>query len=524
MSAKVDITVLPHGRRLTVAAGRNLFFHLAEAGISLNQACGGQGVCGKCRVRLTGRIPNPCDLDEKYLSSEDIAAGFRLACGMMPVGGEIVDLFVPASEPPTKFQLVDTAFGVDPWPGLEPSDLVLAVDLGTTTVVGHLLDPFSGQVINSALAANGQMAFGADVVTRLAYASHGGQEARIRLQALAFDNLRNLSAALKMKERRFRHVVAVMNTAMESFLLNWDPDRIGRHPIRPETKEPIHLAVRHKVEALSNAELHLPAIIGGFVGSDTVAALLASRNLPLKPPYLLMDIGTNAEVALVTSQGISVCSCAAGPAFEGSGISQGMRAMEGAISRVELSRSQINIDVLGGSEALGITGSGLISLTGELLRTGALDRFGTIQPDRLAPDMIVNDHQGRRLRLTSRVSVTENDIQQLMLAKAAARAGSEVLLLKRGLQPQELTGVIISGTFASNLCAEDVIAVGIIPQVKPDIIYSKGNAAAEGACMMACSTMAFNEAIVLAKRTHHIRLSGDLDFNRIFQENVSFEI
>jgi uncharacterized 2Fe-2S/4Fe-4S cluster protein (DUF4445 family) len=384
MSAKVDISVLPHDRRLTVAVGSNLYFHLAEAGISLNQACGGQGVCGKCRVRLTGRIPSPSDLDEKFLSSEDIAAGFRLACGVIPAGGEIVELLVPASEPSAKFQLGTAAFAVDPWPGLEPSDLVLAVDLGTTTVVGHLLDPFSGRVINSAVTANGQTAFGADVVTRLAYASHGGREARLRLQALAFDNLRNVAAALTMEKRRIRHVVAVMNTAMESFLLNWDPDGIGRYPIQPKTKDPLHLAIRHNVEELKDAELHLPAIIGGFVGSDTLATLLDSRNLPLKPPYMLMDIGTNAEVALVASGGIFACSCAAGPAFEGGGISQGMRAMEGAISRVGLARKQIEIDVIGGDEARGITGSGLISLACELFRTGALDRFGMIQPDRLA--------------------------------------------------------------------------------------------------------------------------------------------
>ncbi len=523
MSVKADITVLPHDRRLTVAAGGNLFLHLAEAGISLNQACGGQGVCGKCRVRLTGRIPSPSNLDEKFLSSEDIAAGFRLACGVIPVGGEIVELLVPASVPSAKFQLGSAAFDVDPWPGLEPSDLVLAVDLGTTTVVGHLLNSVSGRVIHSAVTANGQMVFGADVVTRLAYASHGGLEARLRLQALAFDNLRNVAAALTMEERRIRHVVAVMNTAMESFLLNWDPDCIGRYPIQLETKNSLHLAIRHKIEGLEGAELHLPAIIGGFVGSDTVAALIASRNLSLKPPYLLMDIGTNAEVALVTSAGISACSCAAGPAFEGGGIQQGMLAMEGAISSVRLSRKQFGIDVIGGGEARGITGSGLISLAGELLRHGALDRFGMIQPDRLSPAMIVEDNQGRYLRLTSRVSVSENDIQQLMLAKAAASAGSEVLLSKSGIQPQELTGVILSGTFANSLCAEDVLTVGLIPAVKPDIIYSNGNAAAEGACMMACSRTAFDEAIAIAKRTRHIRLSGDPDFNRVFQENVIFE-
>lgn len=523
MSAKVCITVLPDERYLTVTAGNSLFFHLAEAGISINQACGGRGICGKCRVRLTGRIPVSSDLDEKFLSPEDIEAGFRLACGVIPTGGEIVDIYRPALETSTKFQLKAAGFSVDPWPGLKPADLVLALDLGTSTVVGHLLDPFSGQVIHSAVTANGQMAFGADVVTRLAYASHGGREARLRLQTLAFDNLRNVLDAISMENRRIRHIVAVMNTAMEAFLLNWDPDGIGRYPIQPETEDALHLAIHPKIVEAEGAALHLPAIIGGFVGSDTVAALLASRILPFKPPYLLMDIGTNAEVALVASGGISACSCAAGPAFEGGGISQGMRAMEGAISRVRLARKQIEIDVIGGGEACGITGSGLISLAGELLRAKALDRFGMIQPDRLSPDIIVEDDQGRRLQLTSHVSVSENDIQQLMLAKAAVRAGSELLLSKSGVRPQELTGVILSGTFANSLCAEDVLSIGLIPLVKSDIIYMEGNTAAEGACMMACSRMAFNEAIAIAKNTHHCRLSGDSDFNRIFQENVSFK-
>jgi uncharacterized 2Fe-2S/4Fe-4S cluster protein (DUF4445 family) len=522
MSAKGYITVLPGEHRLTVTKGNSLFFHLAEAGISLNQACGGRGICGKCRVRLTGRIPVSSDLDEKFLSPEEIDAGVRLSCGVIPTGGEIVDLYRPSLESSTDFQLKVAGFSVDPWPGLEPDDLVLALDLGTTTVEGHLLDPLSGRVIHSTVTANGQMAFGADVVTRLAYSSHGGREARLRLQTLAFDNLRNVVAATTMENQRIRHIVAVMNTAMEAFLLNWDPDAIGRYPIQPETEEAFHLTIHHKVAAAKDAALHIPAIIGGFVGSDTVAALLASRHLQFKQPYLLMDIGTNAEVALVASGAISACSCAAGPAFEGGGIGQGMRAMRGAISRVRLARKQIGIDVIGGGEACGIAGSGLISFAGELLRANALDRFGMIQADRLSPDFIVEIDQGRRLQLTPHVSITENDIQQLMLAKAAVRAGSELLLSKSGVRPQELTSVILSGTFANSLSAEDVLSIGLIPPVKPDIIYMAGNTAAEGACMMACSKMAFNEAVALAKETHHVRLSGDPDFSRIFQENVSF--
>jgi uncharacterized 2Fe-2S/4Fe-4S cluster protein (DUF4445 family) len=310
---------------------------------------------------------------------------------------------------------------------------------------------------------------------------------------------------------------------MMSFLLNWDPDCIGRYPFQAQIREAVNMVVPQEVKNLAGAELHLPPVIGGFVGSDTVAALFASRSLRLQPPYLVMDIGTNAEVALVSRLGISACSCAAGPAFEGGGIRKGMRAMEGAIHRVSLRCGQPEVEVIGGIEARGITGSGLISLLGGLLRAGALDHFGMILSTRLARSIVLKEDKDVTLQLTDRISVSQQDIQQLMLAKAAARAGAEVLLSESDIRPQELNGIMLCGTFANNLDAEDVLIIGLVPPVDPSKIYSKGNAAAEGAGMMACSHLAFKEAAQLARQTRHIGLSGDPNFNRLFQENVCFD-
>lgn len=523
MKPSSTITILPHDRKVPVIAGRNLLLLLAEEGIALDQACGGQGICGKCRIKVKGKIAPSTPTDEKYLSNRELAEGFRLACGLIPTGGEIVELSSVSMHVSPKHQTGFADLPIDPWPGMEPSDHVLAVDMGTTTVMGHLLDPAGGRLLSSAATANGQAAFGADVMTRLAYASHGGARTRRRLQALAFDNLGNVAGALSVAGRRIRHVVAVMNTAMTSFMLNWDPDRIGRYPIRPPTEDAVKVVIPHQVSSLAGADLNLPPVIGGFVGSDTVAALYASQRLGLAPPYLIMDIGTNAEVVLVGGQGISACSCAAGPAFEGHGIQNGMRAMEGAIHRVSMHCGVPEIEVIGDTEARGITGSGLISLLGGLLRAGALDRFGMILPAELPKRIVFKKNNNLAVKLTDGVSVSQQDIQQLMLAKAAARAGAEVLLAECLVQAHQLNGLILCGTFAGKLDVHDVLRIGLVPPVDPSIIHCMGNAAAEGAAMMACSYKAFKKAGQLARQTRYVGLSGNPDFKGLFEDNVCFD-
>ncbi len=516
------ITIFPQNKKVEACPGQNLFLTLAEAGISLNQACGGQGFCGKCQVRLKGKIPPPSELDNEFLSFEELTAGTRLACGVIPVGGEVVELNTAIPRFFAKPQLKRRVFAIDPWSDLKPSDLVLAVDLGTTNVVGYLLNPFTGQLMHSATVANGQAAFGADIMARLTYASHGGTVARQRLQRLAMADLENLVFSWDIEKYHIKHAVAVMNTAMTSFLLNWDPDRLGRYPCEAKEEGPLHITLPEDVRRLGRTKLHLPPVIGGFVGSDTVAAMLTTMELQTEPPYLILDIGTNAEVVLVNKNEMTACSCAAGPAFEGAGITQGMRAMEGAIDNVTLRRGKLESSVIGDKEARGITGSGLFSLLGELLRVGALDRFGMIIPQKLAAETVIRGSKGQQARVAPRVAVSEHDIQQFMLAKAATRAGVEVLLADQGITPSDLTRIVLCGTFAKNVCADDVIAIGLAPSVEPSKIRITGNAATEGAAMMACSHQAFLEACRLAERTRHFSLSGNFIFKQAFEEQMCF--
>jgi uncharacterized 2Fe-2S/4Fe-4S cluster protein (DUF4445 family) len=520
MNKSTAITVLPQRAEVIVRAGQNLFSALAEAGISLNQACGGNGFCGKCRVKLKTGAPPPTAMESDYLNPDEIARGLRLACHLVPCGGEVVELVPLGNGASHKLELDTGPITVSPWPGLEPLDRVMAVDLGTTNIVGHVLDPSNGAVLHSNARANAQAAFGADVMTRLAYASHGGPETRRRLQNLAMSDLQALTAHPHDDKHPIRHLVAVMNTAMASCLLNWDPDRLGRHPCEAEVEGPVHRKSSFTTGPLAGTQLHLPPVIGGYVGSDTLAALLAVKESGLEPPYLLLDIGTNAEAVLVAGDSTIACSCAAGPAFEGGGIHRGMRAVEGAVHKVRLHLGAPEVSVIGQSAALGITGSGLFSFIGEMIRAQALDRFGVIDPQNLSDGVVSRGRNGRQVRLASHISVSEHDIQQFMLAKAATRAGVEVLLNVNGIPSTALKSIVLCGTFANQLSAEDILAIGLIPPLELSKIRIQGNAAAQGAAMMACSLEKFEEASHFAKGIHHFNLSGNSLFKQSFEEQV----
>jgi uncharacterized 2Fe-2S/4Fe-4S cluster protein (DUF4445 family) len=522
MSGLVSVTVQPLGRQVAVRPGQSLFMALAEADIALNQACGGKGFCGKCLVRLKGPAPVARDEERRHLSEEQIAQGFRLACNLQPRGGEQIEIISPAASVPAKLDLPRSEFSVDPWPGLQPGDLVMALDLGTTNLVGHLLDPHTGRALRATSLLNSQSVFGADVMSRLTHASHGGPHARREMQQLVLGDLTALAAPWGLAEGEVKHLVGVMNTAMASLLLDWDPDVLGRHPCRIQQVGPIHLLPSGLSGALAGVSLHLPPMLGGFVGADTTSALWAALAQGPQPPFALMDIGTNAEVALVNREEILCCSCAAGPAFEGGGLSAGMRAAPGAIDHVVIDQGMVEYSVIGNSEPRGITGSGMLSLTASLLRAGALDRFGALLPKALDPAVLQTGSGGREIRLYPGVSVSEQDIEQFMLAKAAAAAGLEILLAQAEIDLKEITQIFICGTFASHLEVDDVLTVGLVPAELGPCIIGLGNAAALGAAMMACSHRDFRHASRLASRTRHLSLSGSNIFKEVFGTHMRF--
>jgi uncharacterized 2Fe-2S/4Fe-4S cluster protein (DUF4445 family) len=512
----------PNQRELTFRPGQNLYEILAAEAINpRGQACGGQGICGKCRVRLKSAAPPPNELDQKKLTDVELAGNIRLACGLIPRGGEVVELFSARPSLAAKAEIGAEPFPLDPWPGLAANDLVLAVDLGTTNLVAHLLDPGTGRVIGSSVSPNSQSLFGADVVSRLTYASRGGPVARKKLSELAWEDITALAETILPPASRIRHTVMVMNSAMETLLLELDPDLLGRAPYEPEITGPVHRSSTYD-GILTDTEIHLPPLIGGYVGSDAVSALLRVLISDPPRPFLLLDIGTNSEVILAGREGLVACSTAAGPAFEGGGITCGLQAIEGAITQVRLVEGRWVCSVLGGGQALGLTGSGLFSVLGELLRHGGVDRFGVFLPENLPADSLEPGANGRRLVLAPGVHLSEGDIQQLMLAKAATRAGVETLLELKHRRAEELEAVYLCGNFAGHLEPADVLAIGLLPPLAPAKLFVMKNAAAVGAAMMAASQERFSQAVELAGKIAHLPLSGHPRFKVHFEAQVRF--
>lgn len=520
MSRKVYITVRPPGLRLEVEAGQNLLDVLAMAGITVNSDCGGLGTCGKCKVRISGNVPVPSSLDSLYLSADERADGMRLACGVMPSGGEIVECPPAPGGTNYKLHLDRISFPVAPWRKAQ-GGAVLAVDLGTTNIVGHVVDPITGRVVASSGRENSQAVFGADIMSRLAYASRNGEKGREALCRAARSDIEGLAEDAGSAQP-VTDVVAVMNTAMEVLLLGTDPNLLGRYPCDSGIVGPVHVTSPFAGDCLRDALLHLPAIIGGFVGSDTVAALFSLKMFSPEPPYILLDIGTNAEVVVVTDKEMVACSTAAGPAFEGMGITCGMRGVAGAIDRVFFDEGDFSVSVIDGGIAKGITGSGLFSLIGGLLRAGVLDTFGVMQAPLFPPSRIRRGEGGNEVILAPGVTVNENDVQQFLLAKAAARSAVDTLLNDAKVAPGDLTAFYLAGTFAGMIETADLVSAGLVPRDCGDRVQQAGNAAATGAVMMAASENVFRDACILGGRVRHLPLSGDREFLDAFQSGVHF--
>jgi uncharacterized 2Fe-2S/4Fe-4S cluster protein (DUF4445 family) len=514
------IKIIPQGVTVEIDPGKDLFQALTVSGIYIVAYCGGQGICGKCRVRLHGNAPTPSELDYTHLSSEELDEGIRIACGLYPEDGDVVEVPVPASASTYKLEIEDIAFPVDPWQTVSSKGAVLAVDMGTTNMVGHLLDSANGRVIASSNIVNAQTAYGADVMTRLAYCSRLGAEIVSSFAEMSLLDIERLAASTAKSGESITDVVAVMNTAMETFLLGLDPDKLGRYPYDAEIRGSVDVSP-FKDGPLAKTVLHIPPIIGGYVGSDTVAALLSVLELGHKPPYLVLDIGTNVEIVLVEKDSIIACSAPAGPAFEGAGISHGMGGVEGAIEIVKLVEGAFEVSVIGDIPAFGITGSGLFSLIGEMLRAEAMDRFGVMIPNKLRSGLVLRGKSGHEVALSPGVTVNEMDVQQFILSRAATRAAVETLLAHKNLRHDTLTAVFLCGTFANKISPYDIISIGLLPTMEPKKIRTAGNAAAMGALMMASSRAAFQEACSLAERVEHLTLSGNREFIENYQSQVN---
>ncbi len=401
--------------------------------------------------------------------------------------------------------------------------LGLAVDIGTTKVAGYLIDVETGQILASKGLMNPQISYGEDVVSRIVIASKSPQDAE-RLRALlaeALDTLiTDMCAETGNQPEQVVEAVVVGNTAIHHLFLGLPARQLGLSPYTPAIDTPIDIKARELgIHMAAGGYIHLLPNIAGYVGADHVSMLLATRLDEVEETTLAIDIGTNTEICLNHNGNMTSVSCASGPAFEGAHIRYGMRAAPGAIEHVRLEDGKLSIQTIGGEEPVGICGSGLLDVVAQMLDNDILGHRGNMLEHELVQR---NDGQSEFL-LAERdgsppITISQKDVHELQLAKAAIRMGIQVLAEAEGLTEKDIDKVIIAGAFGTFIDVESAITIGMLPDLPLERFTQVGNAAGTGARLALVSKVERERAISIAERDGYIELAKVPNFNRMFAE------
>lgn len=406
--------------------------------------------------------------------------------------------------------------------------LGIAIDLGTTTIVGASVDLSCGRVLGTAAGLNPQVRLGHDVLARINAARDNGVLGELRRNAVDACNV--IIGGLAPRAGDIREITVAGNPAMSHLFLGISPEPLSRVPYRPAFKEARRLtAAEAGLNAGKDAGLYLFPLIGGFVGGDAVAVALALGMLDKKGAALAVDIGTNSEIILATDGAAYATSAAAGPAFEGGEISCGMTAQRGAIQGVGMDGGGVTLDVIGGAPAKGICGSGLIDVVAGLIGSGVVEPSGRIKNRAEVATNLANRIReaegGNSFVLytgpSGAVAITQADIRALQAAKSAIRAGIEILLRKAGMAANDIDAVYIAGAFGSNIKKEGLEAIGITDVSWREKITFVGDAALSGA-VLALNEDGKAQAERIAQSVKYVSLSGSAHFEREFIKNMDF--
>lgn len=606
----IKVTFQPSGRAVRVSAGATVREAALQAGIAMDYPCGGQGTCGKCRVRVLSDHAAATPSERGLLSPEDLARGIRLACQCAVRGPMAVELgdsapaalhkvltgaadtFPRAEDPPIRKRYVELAppsledglpdaerlcaaagaahvaptllrdlpralrdaefrgtavVADDTLIGFEPGDTAahcyaVAFDIGTTTLVAELIDLAAGAIVARSSKMNPQTIYGDDVLSRIGYAGRGeaALEEIHRCVTGAVDAmLAELCAAAGIESSEVYEVCFAGNTTMQHLLAGLDPAALGCVPFVPAVGDAVELpAAAIGVVANPRARAYVHPVIGGFVGGDTVAGISVTRLEEARDPVMLVDIGTNGEIALFHDGELLCASCATGPAFEGARISCGMRAAAGAIEEVRF-EEDVRLRVIGDVAPTGLCGSALIDAAAELLRSGLLLSQGMLLPPDSLPDAlpdalrarVVLEEDGPAFVLATAdesgtgrpVILTQRDIRELQLATGAIRAGISILLKRAGLEVCRLGRLYVAGAFGNYVRLSSAQRMGLLPEGLDEARFEfVGNTSLVGARLAAASLGARRRAQTLARRAAHVELSLDPDFQMEFAMAMFF--
>ncbi len=543
--------IIPDDRKIVVPAHAFLHEALDRHGVALTAYCDGTGLCGKCIVEIRlpdGNATPETPADTQHLSDDERAAGLRLACQWRVSSDAVIR--IPEKTRVNHLTILTKDAGAEVAAARHVSDAQpygIAVDIGTTTVVGSLLDCRTGRTVAVSSNLNGQHSYGADVVTRINHSLDDGGLDELHSALLETVNgiIVNILAESGVAANRIAEITLTGNTVMLHTLHKASMATMAQLPFAPSFSEARSFPPEEcGIELDSGATAYSFPVVGGFVGGDIVACMLATDMDQAEQCQLIIDIGTNGEVALGCKRGWVTTSAPAGPAFEGSRISSGMRGTLGAIEHVRIIEDGMVVDVIGQQAPLGVCGTGLVDAAATMLDWGVLDYTGRLKSaDELpasTPTWLKNrlgDHDGEFAFLLfdpttdafihegadpRRIFLTQRDFRELQLAKGAVATAYELLLRRENLTYDDICCVFLAGAFGNYLRPAQARRIGLLPNVPLDKIHFIGNAASTGAKMVLVSLDDRGRAERIARDAGHIELAADPDFQMLYAEQMLF--
>lgn len=594
--AKVEIHKGDKSFSVDAEKGSNLLNILNKNGCKVSSPCGGNGTCGKCKVRVTGLDSVISAEESRLLGQNSIEEGYRLAC-LIKVD-ENIEVTLEATDKAARIMTDSNAKSVQLSPlvkkeyvtveeatldrsvsdigrvnlsgridsldilrklsvvlssdetavtltssrdrllDIEPRDTRdklygIAVDIGTTTVAAYLVNLNSGETENVYSCLNPQKAYGDDVITRINYTvenAGGLMDLNTAIIGCLNKAVTNLVTNTKINADSIYSMLLTGNTTMLHLAMGLDPKRLSYSPFVPVTTalEEFYakdLSIKINPQAIIS---FLPGV-SAYVGADTLCAVLGSGMLEDSKSALLVDIGTNGEIALLANDRIYSCSVAAGPAFEGAQLRNGIGGIEGAIDRVVLTNN-IDYTTIGNSEPIGICGSGIIDAISQLLEKGLVDETGRMQElDELPADLESSVRAGIKevdgnmaFNLYGDIYVTQRDIREIQNAKAAVAAGIKTLAKYAGISLYDIHKVYLAGGFGSYIDVKSAIRTGLLPEELSGRVTACGNAAGAGAIMALTSAQCFEQLTAIKEKTCYIELSGNNEFVDFYIESMMF--
>ncbi len=499
---------------------KTIFQILNESGMYMPAPCGGRGACGKCRVKITDGYAPPTLSDKNAFSDNELREGLRLACRCVPEEEIYIEVFENNEEESDVLSISGT------YDRCEVSKTIIGIDIGTTTIAMALADMITGKVIDEYSAINKQRIYGADVISRIQAALDGrGAELRECIRRDLWKGILKLCT----KNRIIPEMINVAaNTTMIHLLMGYPCDTLGVAPFTPYSTDEVCETVRTVfgtydsggMQVLYDVPVRILPGISTYVGADIVADMLVCGLADTDKVNVLLDLGTNAEMAIGNKERILVASAAAGPAFEGGNITHGTGSVPGAVCGIEiLNNNHIRLKTIQDKPAAGICGTGVVEIAYELLKAGVIDETGYM-------NTVKDEFVLAKREAGGNVSFFKKDVRELQLAKAAVRAGLETLLIRYGIAAEEIDTVYLAGGFGYNINPAKAAGIGMIPPAFADKIKPVGNGALEGAILCGrrdaekyCKEMLKQ----IRKQTLEITLAMDADFNELYIKHMFFD-